>query len=111
VAIKDGKETEACTEKLTKAMEFISEHGNHPGLYQCAFVPFGRGAAIDQHTFCRFECKMSFFTTRALFSKQNEAQCNDILSDIDDCLCSKFIDANNNISFHEPLRSVFYFHH
>jgi hypothetical protein len=35
VDIKDGKETEAYTKKLSKAMEFVNEHGNHPILYQC----------------------------------------------------------------------------
>jgi hypothetical protein len=35
VAIKDGKETKAYTEKLSKAMEFVNEHGNHPILSQC----------------------------------------------------------------------------
>lgn len=52
VAIKDGKETEAYTEKLSKDVEFVNEHGDHPILSQCVFVPFGRGAAIDQPTFC-----------------------------------------------------------
>jgi hypothetical protein len=52
VAIKDGKHTEQYTEKLAKAMEYFNEHGNHPVLSQCVFVPFGRGAAIDQNTFC-----------------------------------------------------------
>jgi hypothetical protein len=55
VAMKDGKETEAAyTNKLSKAMEFVNEHGNHPILSQCVFIPFGRGAAIDQSTFCSF---------------------------------------------------------
>jgi hypothetical protein len=35
-------------------MEFINEHGNHPALSKCVFVPFGRGAAIDQSTFYSF---------------------------------------------------------
>jgi hypothetical protein len=52
VAIKDGTETEAYTEKMFKAIEFVTEHGNHPTLSQCVFVPFGRGAAIDPPTFC-----------------------------------------------------------
>jgi hypothetical protein len=52
VEIKYGKNTEAYTEKLAKAMEYVNEHGNHPVLSQCVFVPFGRGAAIDQDTFC-----------------------------------------------------------
>jgi hypothetical protein len=51
VAIKYGKTTEAYTEKLAKAMEYVNENGNHPVLSQCIFVPFGRGAAIDQNTF------------------------------------------------------------
>jgi hypothetical protein len=54
VAIKDGKEKEAYTDKISKAMEFFNEHGNHPILSQCVFFPFGRGAAIDQYTFCSF---------------------------------------------------------
>jgi hypothetical protein len=52
VVIKDGKETEACTDKLMKAMEFVNEHGNHPFLSQRVFITFGRGDAIDQNTFC-----------------------------------------------------------
>jgi hypothetical protein len=52
VAIKDGKQTEQYTEKLAKAMEYVNEHGNHPVLSQCIFVPFGRGASIDQTKFC-----------------------------------------------------------
>jgi hypothetical protein len=32
VAIKDGKEKETYTEKLSKAMEFVKEHGYHPIL-------------------------------------------------------------------------------
>jgi hypothetical protein len=32
VAIKDGKTTQAYTEKLAKAMEYVNEHGNHPVL-------------------------------------------------------------------------------
>jgi hypothetical protein len=32
VAIKDGKTTEAYTDKLSKAMEYVNEHGNHPVL-------------------------------------------------------------------------------
>jgi hypothetical protein len=52
VEIKDGKTTEAYTEKLVKANKYVNEHGNHLVLYQCVFVPFGRGAAIDQNTFC-----------------------------------------------------------
>jgi hypothetical protein len=52
VVIKYVKETEAYTEKLSKAMEFVNEHGNHPILSQCVFVPFGRGAAIDPPTVC-----------------------------------------------------------
>jgi hypothetical protein len=42
VAIKDGKETEADTEKLLKAMEFVNEDDNHPILSQFMFVLFGR---------------------------------------------------------------------
>jgi hypothetical protein len=52
VAIKYGKETEAFTDKLSKATEFGNEQGNHPILLTCVFVPFGRGAAIDQDTCC-----------------------------------------------------------
>jgi hypothetical protein len=52
VAIKDCKNNEAYTEKLAKTMEYLNEHGNHPVLSQCVFVPFGRGAAIHQNTFC-----------------------------------------------------------
>jgi hypothetical protein len=52
VAIKDGKETKAYTEKISKAIEFVNEHDNHPLLSQCVFVPFGRGAAIYQDKFC-----------------------------------------------------------
>jgi hypothetical protein len=33
-------------------MEYVNEHGNHPVLSQCVFVPFGSGAAIYQNTFC-----------------------------------------------------------
>jgi hypothetical protein len=51
VAIQDGKETETYTEKLTKAMDFVNEHGNHPVLSQCVFIPFGC-AAINQNMFC-----------------------------------------------------------
>jgi hypothetical protein len=51
VAIKGGKEMETYTEKLSKAMEFVNEHGNHPILSQCVLVPFGRGAAIDPPNF------------------------------------------------------------
>jgi hypothetical protein len=51
VEIKDEKETETYTEKLSKAMEFLNEHGNHPLLSKCVFVPFGRGAAINPPTF------------------------------------------------------------
>jgi hypothetical protein len=36
-----------------------------------------------------------------LFSKQNKDQCKVILSNIDNWLCSKFIDANNNLSFRQ----------
>jgi hypothetical protein len=54
VVIKDGKETETYTAKLSKAMEFVNEHGNHPILSQCVCVPFGGGAAIDPYTFCSF---------------------------------------------------------
>jgi hypothetical protein len=52
VAIKDSNETKAYTEKLASAMEFVNEHDNHPVLSHCVFVPFGRGATIDQNTFC-----------------------------------------------------------
>jgi hypothetical protein len=52
VAIKDGTATEAYTEKLTKTMEYVNEQGNQPVLSQCVFIPFGRGATIDQNTFC-----------------------------------------------------------
>jgi hypothetical protein len=54
VAINDGKETDAYTQIFSKAMEFVNEHGNHPILSQCVFVSFGRGAVIDQDTFCSF---------------------------------------------------------
>jgi hypothetical protein len=161
-AIKNGKDTEAYTEKLTKAMEFVNEHGDHPVLSQCICVPFGRGAAIDKNMFCSLihmqnkfihnikhvkidrlsdidlechtgndsndgeyysnnisellvdkagkqgqqlfhaiECTMQSDTTHALLSKQNEDQFKLILSDIDNWLCSKFIDAVNNLSFHQ----------
>jgi hypothetical protein len=52
VAKEYGKETEAYNEKLSKAVEFVNEHGNHPILSYCVFVHFDRGAAIDQPTFC-----------------------------------------------------------
>jgi hypothetical protein len=52
VAINDGKTTEAYTDKFAKSMIYVNEHGNHPVLSQCVFVPFGRGEAIDQNTFC-----------------------------------------------------------
>jgi hypothetical protein len=52
VTIKDGKETEAYTEKLYNMMYFVNKHGNHTILSQCVFVPFGKGAAIDQPTCC-----------------------------------------------------------
>jgi hypothetical protein len=61
VAIKDGKETEAYTEKLSKVMEFVNDHGNHPLISQCVFVPFGRGAAIDPPTFCSLICMQNEF--------------------------------------------------
>jgi hypothetical protein len=32
-------------------MEFDNEHGNHLDFFQCVFIPFCRGAAIDQNTF------------------------------------------------------------
>jgi hypothetical protein len=35
-------------------MEFVNEHGDHPLLSQRVFVPFGRGEAIHQDTFCSF---------------------------------------------------------
>jgi hypothetical protein len=54
IAIKDGKETEIYTDKISKEMEFMNEHINHPILLQCVFVPFGRGAAIDPDAFCSF---------------------------------------------------------
>jgi hypothetical protein len=38
-------------------------------------------------------------TTRAIFSKQNKILCNSILSDLDNWLTSKLIDANNNLAF------------
>jgi hypothetical protein len=63
VAIKDGNETEAYTEKLAKAMEYANDHDNRSVLSKCVFVPFvpfGRGAAIDQNTF------------RSLIRMQNE---------------------------------------
>jgi hypothetical protein len=52
VAIKDGRETEAYTEKLAKTTEYVNEHDNHAVLSQCVFVPFGHGAAVDQNTLC-----------------------------------------------------------
>jgi hypothetical protein len=52
VSIKYGKTIEAYTDKLAKAMEYVNEHGNHPVLSQCVFVPFGHGAVLDQNTFC-----------------------------------------------------------
>jgi hypothetical protein len=54
VAIKDGKETEIYTDKISKSMEFMNEHGNHPILSQFVCVPFELGADIDQDTFCSF---------------------------------------------------------
>jgi hypothetical protein len=41
VAIKDGKTTEAYTEKLAKAMEYLNEHGNHHVLSQCVLFHLG----------------------------------------------------------------------
>jgi hypothetical protein len=52
VAIKDGKQTDQYTEKLAKAMEYVNKDGNHPVLSWFVFVPFGRGASIDQNTLC-----------------------------------------------------------
>jgi hypothetical protein len=169
VAMKDGKETEAYTEKLSKAMEFINEHGNHPILSQYVFVPFGRGAAIDPPTFCSLirmqnEClhniqhieihgfaginierrlgndiddgedislsireifleasddngerlfhsierTVKSDMTRAIFTKQHQDACNEILNEIDTCLSSKFIEAQSCISFQaHPSVKVF----
>jgi hypothetical protein len=45
---KDSKQMEQFIDKLTKAMEHDNEHGNHPILHSCVFVPFGKSAAIDQ---------------------------------------------------------------
>jgi hypothetical protein len=57
---------------------------------------------VDSHghlVFHAIERTMKPDTTRSLFAKQNDAQCNAILKDIDNWLCSKFIDAKNNVSF------------
>jgi hypothetical protein len=51
MTIKERKETDAYTEKLSKAMKFVNEH---PILSQCVCVPLDRGAAIDQAAFCNF---------------------------------------------------------
>jgi hypothetical protein len=53
VAIKDGKESDTYTENISKDMEFVNEHGNHPILSQCVCFPFD-SADIDQDTFCSF---------------------------------------------------------
>jgi hypothetical protein len=52
VLLKDGNKTEAYTEKLSNSMEFVNEHGKHPIISQCLFIPFGIGAVIKQDTFC-----------------------------------------------------------
>jgi hypothetical protein len=52
VVIKDGKEMEAYTEKLSNTMDFVNKHVNRPILSQCSYVPFGRGAAIDEPNLC-----------------------------------------------------------
>jgi hypothetical protein len=62
VAINDCKATEAYTEKLDKAMEYVNEHSNHPVLSQCVFAPFGNGAFIDQNTFCSLIRMQNVFT-------------------------------------------------
>jgi hypothetical protein len=54
VAIKDGKDTEAYSDKLSNAIYSVNEHGNHSLLSKCVFVPFDRCAAIAQDTFCSF---------------------------------------------------------
>jgi hypothetical protein len=61
VTIKDGKATKAYTEKVAKAMEYANEYDNHPVFSQCVFVPFGRGAAIYQNTFCSLMCMQNEF--------------------------------------------------
>jgi hypothetical protein len=33
-------------------MEYVNKHEYRPLLSQCVFVPFRRGASIDQNTFC-----------------------------------------------------------
>jgi hypothetical protein len=42
-------------------MECVNEHGNHPVISQCVFVPFGRGAAVDQNTFYSLICMQNEF--------------------------------------------------
>jgi hypothetical protein len=51
--------------------------------------------------FHAIERNMKPDTTRALFSKQKGTQGNVILFDIDNWICSKSIDVNNNFSFRE----------
>jgi hypothetical protein len=48
VAIKDGKTTEAYTEKLAKSMEYVNEHGNHPVLSQCIFFNLDVGLRYNK---------------------------------------------------------------
>jgi hypothetical protein len=169
VAIKDGKKIESYTEKLSKVIEFLNEHGNHPILSQCVFIPFGRGAAINPPTFCSLiriqnelvhniqhvemhrladididrhlgnniddgedisnsireifleasndSCERLFHliertmksdTTRAVFTKQNQDTCNEILNDIDTWFSSKLIDSQSSITFRaHPSVKVF----
>jgi hypothetical protein len=52
-----------------------------------------------QQLFHAIERTMKPDNTHALLSKQNEDQCKVILSNIDNWSCSKYIDANNNVSF------------
>jgi hypothetical protein len=46
---------------------------------------------------------MKVDTSRALFSKHNKILCNSILSDLDNWLKAKFLDANNNIAFRKSV--------
>jgi hypothetical protein len=51
---------------------------------------------------------MTSDTTRALFSKHNEILCNTILSDLNNWLCSKFVNVNNNVSFHHSYAVIIF---
>jgi hypothetical protein len=42
-------------------------------------------------------------TSRAIFSKHNKIMCNSILSDLDNWISAKFVDANNNIAFRKSV--------